>query len=122
MAETLESIAEKITALGTSMNQQFAKVDERFAKVDERFAKVDERFAKMEDRFGSIDQQLADLKAHLSVKIEAVDHKVGLAYEAIVAGRDKVDEIAVTDASMKSRLDNHEVRIMALESRARASE
>lgn len=78
--ETLETIAQKITALGKS-----------------------------------IDQQLAEVKAQLGVKIEAVEEKVNRVYDVVIAQRE------INTANMKAhegftaRLENHEIRILALE-------
>ena len=119
--ETLETIAEKLTALGKTIEQQFTKVDERFAQVDARFGQADARLT-------SIDEQLADLrkdlgsridetKLHLSVKIEAVDAKVQLAYEAIVALNDAKAANDADHKAFRSQLSDHDVRILALEPR-----
>jgi len=73
VAETLETIAEKITALGTSTNARFAGVDKRFADVDRRFDEVSEAFVEqrkftefafeqlgteMKGGFGRVDRKL----------------------------------------------------------------
>jgi chromosome segregation ATPase len=141
--ETLETIAAKIDALGRSMAERFdavdqrfvgmdnrfttvderlANVDERFTKVDERFNKVDERFTKVDERlttadgrFKSIDQQLVEMKAQLGVKIEAVDAKVVKVYDAVIAMREKSKRNATEHKTFEKRLDNHDVRLLALE-------
>ena len=51
MPETLATIAEKITALGKSVDERFAQVDERFAQVDARFADIDTRFDEVAEAF-----------------------------------------------------------------------
>ena len=86
--ETLETIAEKITALGNSIDQRFAQVDQEFAKVDQQFAKVD--------------QQLEETKAQLGVKIEAVDTKVGLVLEAVTSLQKHADTNAKEHAAAAS--------------------
>jgi DNA-binding ferritin-like protein len=44
--KTLDTIAEKITALGQSVDERFAQVDARFADVDQRFDEVSEAFVE----------------------------------------------------------------------------
>jgi archaellum component FlaC len=135
--ETLETIAEKITALGKSIGQRFGRVDEHFAKVDEqlgridqRFATVDQQFAKVDEQLGkidqhsatvdqqfkSIDQQFAALKSQLGVKIEAVDANVTLVFDAVISLRQLADANTKDHQRFTERLDNHGVRILALES------
>jgi septal ring factor EnvC (AmiA/AmiB activator) len=120
--ETLETIAEKITALGNSVDQQFAKVDQQFAKVDQQFAKVDqqfakvdERFAKVDERFATVDKKLDETKAQLGVKIEAVDRKVMLVFDAVISLRELADTNTKDHQRFTERLDKHDVRILALE-------
>jgi glycine cleavage system regulatory protein len=108
--ETLETIAEKITALGKSIDQRFAKVDQQFAKVDQQFAGVGQQFK-------SIDQQFEETKAQLGVKIEAVDAKVTLVYDAVISLQKQADTNARDHQRFTERLDNHDVRILALESK-----
>jgi hypothetical protein len=86
MPESLESIAQKISALGHS-------IDERFAKVD---------------------QQFADMKAQLGVKIEAVDANVDLVYDAVIALQQHVAANATDHERFTATLDNHELRLLAL--------
>ena len=51
VAETLETIGEKLTALSASVDARFADVDKRFADVDKRFAAVDKRFDEVSEAF-----------------------------------------------------------------------
>ena len=92
--ETLETIAAKITALRTSMDQRFATVDQRFANVD---------------------KQLDETKAQLGVKIEAVGADVTLVFDALVSLQKLADTNTKEHRRFTERLDNHDVRILALE-------
>ena len=101
MAETLDTLAEKISALTTSVDNGFTAIDQRFNAVDKRFEAVDQRFD--------------ELKSELRTHIEAVDARVGLVLE-------KVDDLirrdvrhSVQHAHFERRLDNHELRLIALE-------
>ena len=85
--ETLETIAAKIDALSTS-------VDRRFATVD---------------------QQFAETRAQLGVKIEAVETKVTQVYDEVIAMREESKRKATEHKTFTKRLDNHDVRLLALE-------
>ena len=87
MPETLETIADKIVALGKS-------IDERFAKVD---------------------QQFAETRAQVGVKIEAVDEKVTRVYDAVIAVEGHKQSNDKAHVRFNKRLDDHDVRILALE-------
>jgi septal ring factor EnvC (AmiA/AmiB activator) len=128
--ETLETIAAQITALSKSVEQRFATVDQRFKSVDQQFNSVDQRFnsvdqqfksvdqqfKSVDQQFKSVDQQFADMKAHLGVKIEAVDAKVDLVLEAVMSLAKHAETNAKDHGRFTERLDNHDVRILALES------
>jgi len=92
--ETLETIAAKITALSKSIDDQFGTVDDRFGKVDERFAET---------------------RAQLGVKIEAVDARVSLVYDVLIAMRKESEQNAREHETFTKRLDKHDTRILALE-------
>jgi hypothetical protein len=85
--ETLETIAAKIDALAKSNDQRFATVD----------------------------QQLADTRAHLGVKIEALDTKVVQVYDEVIAMRADSRRNATEHHTFTTRLDSHDLRILALE-------
>jgi chromosome segregation ATPase len=113
--ETLDTIAAKLTALGKSIDNRFTKIDDRFTKIDERFTKIDDRFTKIDERFTNVDQQLAETKAHLGIKIEAVDDKVTRVYDAVIALQQHNTANTKAHAQFTVRLEDHEVRILALE-------
>ncbi len=85
--ETLETIAAKIDALSKSN-------DERFAKVDEQFDET---------------------RAQVGVKIEAVEAKVTQVYDAVIAMREEAKRNAAEHKTFTKRLNDHDVRILALE-------
>ena len=84
--ETLETIAEKITALGKSMDQRFEET-----------------------------------RAQLGVKIEAVDAKVTLVFDAVMSLQKQADTNVEDHQRFTERPDNHDVRILALESKPTTS-
>jgi hypothetical protein len=106
--ETLETIAAKIEALGKSSDERFATIDQRSSTIDQRFATIDQRFAK-------IDQQFDETRAQLGVKIEAVATKVVQVYDEVIAMRKEAKRNATEHKAFTKRLDNHDVRLLALE-------
>ena len=55
------------------------------------------------------------MKAQLGVKIEAVDAKIVRVYDAVIAMGEGSKRNAREHKTFKKRLDNHDVRILALE-------
>ena len=92
--ETLETIAAKIDALSKSNDERFGKVDQRFAKID---------------------QQFDETRAQLGVKIEALETKVVQVYDVVIAMREDAKRNATDHKTFTKRLDNHDVRLLALE-------
>jgi hypothetical protein len=68
-------------------------------------------------RFATVDQQLADMKAQLGMKIEAVDDRVRLVYDAVIAQQAHTAANELAHATFTNRLEDHEVRILGLEPR-----
>ena len=63
-----------------------------------------------------MDQRFEETNAQLGVKIEAVDVKVTLVFDAVIALRQLADANTKDHERFTKRLDNHGVRILALES------
>ncbi len=114
--ETLETIAERITALAKSIELRFTRVDERFDSVDQQFTSVDQHFTSVDQHFKSIDQRFDEMKAQLGVKIEAVDANVTLVFDAVMSLQKHAENNAKDHQRFTERLNNHDVRILALES------
>ena len=113
--ETLETIAQKITALGKSIDQRFATVDQQFANVDQQFATIGRQFAKVDQRFATVDKKLDETKAQLGVKIEAVGANVTLVFDALISLQNLADTTTKDHQRFTERLSNHDVRVLALE-------
>jgi hypothetical protein len=94
MAETLETIGTKLDTLG-------AKLDVFSTSVDTRFEQVDTRFD--------------ELKSELATRIEAVDAKVDLVVEGFGNLLKKDASNSASHARFEARVDNHELRLVALE-------
>ena len=138
--ETLETIAEKITALSKSIDTRFEAMDTRFEAMDTRFEAMDARFGAMDARFGAMDarfgamdarfatidaqfarldaritKEIGDAKAQLGVKIEAVDENVTRVYDEVIAQRETHASNDIAHTKFEKRLDDHDLRILALE-------
>ena len=65
MPDTIETVAQKVTALAKSIDARFVQVDARFEQVDARFGQVDARFGQVDARFTalntSIDKRFAEV-------------------------------------------------------------
>lgn len=85
---------------------------------DTRFGeKIDALAATMLERFDSMEVRSDELKSHLRVEIEALDSKVQLALEKLDHLIDRDTANTGDHARFDQRLENHDVRILALESR-----
>jgi tetrahydromethanopterin S-methyltransferase subunit G len=115
--ETLETLAEKIGALGKAIDAQFAQVDARFDQVDARFDQVDARFEQIDAR---ITTEIAEVKTHLGVKIEALAEDVRRVYDAVIGQQTRNERNDTDHATFARRLDNHDVRLLALEKKPRS--
>ena len=71
-------------------------------------AKITALSKSMEDKF-------AETRAHLGIKIEAVDTKVTQVYDEVIAQREYWKQNAADHEAFTKRLNNHDVRILALE-------
>ena len=103
MPETLNSLGAKIAALGKQIDARFVQVDQRFEQVDKRFEQVDKRFD--------------EVKSALGTQIDAIGDKVQHAIERLDDVLKKDVSNSAAHARMDTRLDNHELRILALEDR-----
>jgi hypothetical protein len=109
MPETLETIAAKIDALSKSNDERLARIDQQFAETRGDLG------ARIEALSKSIDRRFEESGAHLGVKIEAVETKVTQVYDEVLAMREKSKRNATEHKTFTNRLDNHDVRILALE-------
>ena len=96
MPPTLETIASSLTELKKSIDAQFKHVDERFTEAD---------------------QDRKELKSQLLVRVEAVEAKVDRVYDEVIGTRKEVRAIRSEHATFTQLVDNHEIRIRALESK-----
>ena len=86
MAETLDTLGEKIAALTTSvgeMRKQLNGHDQQFATIGEHFKQVDKRFEQIERRVSEVDARVDQQGSSLRTLIEGVDSKVDLVLEKV---------------------------------------
>ena len=150
MPETLDSLGEKIASLTTSFDIRFDQVGKRFDQVDKRFDQVDQRVDQVDKRVEQVDRRLAQVDARVSdmdarlsqvdariaqadqrvdeqgsslrTLIEAVDSKVGLVLEKVTHLMQRDIHNTAGHARFETRLDNHELRLIALEAGYRAQQ
>jgi hypothetical protein len=103
--ETLDTLAARIAALGQTIDTQFTQIDGRFAQIDGRFEKIDGRFD--------------ELKSQLRTEIEAVRSDVTRVYDALIAQAARNTANDAAHAAFTRRLDQHDLRLLALEQRRR---
>jgi RNA processing factor Prp31 len=111
--ETLETIAAKIDALSKSIDRRF----DAFSKsIDRRFDAFSKSTDRRFDAFSkSIDRRFEESGAQLGVKIEALATKVTQVYDEVIAMREESKRNASEHKTFTKGLDNHDVRILALE-------
>lgn len=109
MPETLETIAAKIEALSQSNDERLARIDQQFAETRGDLG------ARIEALSKSLDRRFEESGAQLGVKIEAVEAKVVMVYDEVIAMREKSKGNATEHKTFTRRLDKHDVRILALE-------
>lgn len=70
LSGSVETIDEKLTALSASVDARFADVDARFADVDARFADVDARFADVGTRFDAVSEAFVEQRKYTEFAFE----------------------------------------------------
>ena len=113
--ETLQTIGEKIASLGKSIDERFVAVDKRFDAVDKRFDAVDKRFDAVDKRFGAVDRRFDEVKAQLRTEIESVRGDVRIVAERLAAQTTLLTRIDADHLRVAKRVENHDLRILALE-------
>lgn len=111
-----------IEELHRTVVEGFKRVDQRFAGVDERFATVDKRFARIDERFDEMRREIRQEMREFRSEIEARDHEehqttrrhFNVMVERVEAA---VRIVAEGHGHLRTVVDNHEVRLQAIEKR-----
>jgi septal ring factor EnvC (AmiA/AmiB activator) len=106
---------------------QFAQVNARFEQVDARFEQVDARFDQVDARFHELERRIAAegeaTRRHFDLVAEQFRAEVRLTLDKVMAVGDKADDHERShveeSALVRHVLDDHEVRLKALEHRDR---
>ena len=101
----LRSLAGSITAelrrFAGAVDKRFDRVDKRLDGVDKRLDGLDKRFDDVDKRFDGADKQVGGLKTSMTRIESALDWMVGRS----------------DDREARERLDDHERRLQALETK-----
>src|SRR5207247_11366246 len=76
------------------------------------------RFDQVDARVAWIDVRFDELKAQLRAEIETVDGRVKLVYDGVIAQRADNQANAAAHQESAKRLDDHDLRLVAIERRA----
>jgi hypothetical protein len=128
----------EIPDLKNRMDEQFAAVDVKFAAVDVKFAAVDARFAAVDARFDAVDarfdavdtrfEELRNLivseakatRTHFDVIADQLRTEIKLGLDKSMATGQQVAGLTAINAqdhvAFARTLENHELRLKALES------
>ena len=122
---TIEELHRTVVDGFGSIEKRFNGVDERFARIDERFVGIDERFARIDERFVGIDERFARMDERFDRMDERFDPRIREEHETTRRHFDVMVEkieaavrvVAEGHIHLRTVLDNHEVRLQAIEKR-----
>lgn len=115
----------KIADLKDQMDAQFEAVGSRFAAVDARFADVDARFDAVETQFQELRNLIAAearaTRTHFDVIADQLRTEIKLGLDKSMATGQQVAGLTAINAQdhmgFARTLENHELRLKALESK-----
>ena len=115
---TLEELHATVVEGFKKVDERFAPHDERFARIDERFARIDERFARIDDQFGEIREEMRGFRVEIEARIREEHETTRRHFDVMV---EKVDAavriVAEGHGHLRTVVDNHQVRLQAIEKR-----
>jgi chromosome segregation ATPase len=89
MDVSLGTVAGTLSALKTSVEEQFKQVDQQFKQVDERFKQVDLRFEQVDQRFEQVDHRFEQVDQ----RFEQVDRRFDAVEEQIRSGAETMRQL-----------------------------
>ena len=95
----------RVSDLKKEMDDQFAHVREQFAQVDERFARLEKQIAAEGER----------TRRHMDIAVEHFKAGVRLLYDKQAAVDETIASNLQEHDTFNRALDDHEVRLKALE-------
>ena len=122
---TIEELHRTVVDGFRKNDEQFAGIDARFGGVDERFVSIEKRFARIDERFDRVDAEFVKvrqemrgyhdvLEARILEQSETMRRHVDVMVEKVEAA---VRIVAEGHVHLRTVLDNHEVRLQAIEKR-----
>ena len=114
----------EITDLKSQMDEQFRAVDVKFAAVDARFDAVDRRFAAVDTQFEELRTLIVDsakaTRTHFDVIADQLRTEIKLGLDKSMATGQQIAGLTAINAqdhvAFARTLENHELRLKALES------
>jgi chromosome segregation ATPase len=124
-----KQVDEKLDAGFSAVAVHFGKIDEHFGRIDEHFGRIDEhltridgrllqfdgRFKQNDDRFGRIEKRIDDLERRVLTGFEEVKGGLTLVAERVDDFLKKDTANSAAHAKFDQMLENHDNRIIALE-------
>jgi hypothetical protein len=99
---TIEELRRDVADGFGNIDRRLDAVEQRFVVVDERFARIDERFDRMEERFDRrLREEHETMRRHFDVMVERIEAAVRI--------------VAEGHHHLRTVVDNHEVRLQAIE-------
>jgi hypothetical protein len=119
----LRSGAMKVSELKADLDALSREMKTRFEVVEQRFLAVDRRFDVMDARVDAFRQEIreeiaregATTRAHFDVVAEGIKADVAQFMTRVATLDDRVAVVRSEHATYRSLLDNHEIRLNALE-------
>jgi phage-related minor tail protein len=109
----------KVSELQQEMHQLSGEVTEQFAEVRERFAGIDQRFERVDREFVGVRAEIARegeaTRRHFDVVAEQIKADHALLAAGIADLSRKFDESRSERHTVNHILDDHELRLKALE-------
>ena len=120
---TIEELHRTVVDGFRKNDEQFAGIDARFGGVDDRFVSIEKRFARIDERFDRVDAEFVKvrqemrgyhdvLEARILEQSETMRRHVDVMVEKVEAA---VRIVAEGHVHLRTVLDNHEVRLQAIE-------
>jgi predicted nuclease with TOPRIM domain len=100
--ELFEDLKQYIDGRFNQVEDRFEKIDARFEQIDAKFGQIDAKFDQIDARFDKLDAKIDSLRTEL---IDGMNQQT----ETIVRHIDSLEH------RHSARLDDHEMRIGALE-------
>ena len=120
---TIADLKKSMDARFGEHDTQFAAIDKRFDAIDARFAAVDARFDGIDARFDRLDARIVaseeTTRRHFDIVAEQLRADMKLVIDKLTSMNDQISGATATNAREHGGfvhvLDDHEVRIKALE-------